>query len=87
MPSNDEYKSISCNFYDLILARATFKSLENITYLDPQNKQLTVESKIIDVFTKEKAEYLKLEQGTIIRLDKIISIGKDKLSDYESCKI
>ena len=46
-----------------------------IAYFETESKVRTVESTIEDIFTKDKAEFLKLADGSEVRLDKILSVN------------
>jgi hypothetical protein len=53
-----------------------------IVYRNEEDEEITKQTMITDVFTKEKAEYIKLSNDQVIRLDFLISVdGKEnKLS-------
>jgi Rho-binding antiterminator len=70
---NESYTPIDCNMYDVLLSNATLKKECTIVF---KNKDLieTIKAIIVDVYTKAKEEFLQLNTGVIIRLDKIISV-------------
>ena len=70
----NKYQTVSCHFYDELEALAVKKVLSNITYLENEN-EINVEDLIVDFKTKNKEEYLILNNGTQIRLDKIKKIN------------
>ncbi|MEI7905757.1 MAG: hypothetical protein WCI84_00220 [Bacteroidota bacterium] len=69
----NKYQSISCSYYDQIEAYATKRTHCSILYRDDSEK--IADGIIVDIFSKESAEYLKVDNGTVIRLDHIISIN------------
>ncbi len=69
----EPYKSISCSYYDELLRLATRKQIVNIAYTNA-NKIQSINAVIVDVFTKEKEEFLTLNTGQMIRLDHLISV-------------
>ncbi len=77
-----KYHPINCNYYDELVLLVMRKKHCEIIYLNEANEQITELAMITDVFTKEKAEYIKLSNNQIIRLDRLISAdGKEnKLS-------
>lgn len=77
------YKPISCDFHELLLAKATLKERCYIVYTSSA-EEIKIESIIIDVYTKSGEEFMLLENGTIIRLDHIISLNDTHLPDI-SC--
>ena len=78
----NEYHPIDCNYYDELVLLAMRKKPCEIIYQDQNGHQITKQATIVDVFTKEKVEYLKLSNDQLIRLDLLISAdGKEnKLS-------
>ena len=68
-----KYQNISCSYYDQLEALATTKNDCSIFYNDGTEK--IEHGIIIDLFAHEGAEYLKLNNNTVIRLDHIVSIN------------
>lgn len=71
----DKYTPIGCQYYDVLELNASRKTVCTIAYFETESKVRVVESTIVDIYTKEKAEYLKLADGSAIRLDKILSVN------------
>lgn len=71
----DIYKTVSCQFYDELEALAVKKIKSKIFYMDNENEK-SIEDIIVDFRTKNKEEFLILNDGTQIRLDKIIKINE-----------
>ena len=69
-----DYKPINCSFYDELEAAATLKKYIRIQYLSTLQEMLTIEAVIKDLYIKEGAEYMLLNTGEEIRLDRIVSI-------------
>lgn len=67
------YQNISCSYYDRLEAHATERTECVIIYNDGTEKNET--GVIVDLFAREGAEYLKLNSGTVIRLDHLVSIN------------
>lgn len=80
------YSPINCNYYDFILDLSTKKQIVNIRYISDINTETLENGFISDVYTKDKAEYLVLNNSIRVRLDKIISINDKKL-EKQSCSI
>ena len=68
------YQSISCSYYDQLEAYATKRTECEILFSDNGNESV-VKGIITDIFAKDGAEYLKMNNALVIRLDKIISIN------------
>ncbi|MFU8861564.1 MAG: hypothetical protein ACNA8K_14195 [Cyclonatronaceae bacterium] len=67
----DKYKPISCTYHDILESVTVMKEVCHIVYVDEQQVQHTVKSRITDIFARAGEEYIKLENGTLIRLDRL----------------
>lgn len=65
------YDPIDCSLYDRYEAWATRRSTVRIVHRKVSEHQESI-GRIVDLFIEEKAEWLRLENGTRIRLDRII---------------
>lgn len=83
MTKANAYIPVSCDLIDQIEIIATQKELAIITYLF-DGKLHSQEVILKTWLTRESKEYLVLQDGTEIRLDKIFSINNQKFHD--SCK-
>ena len=70
-----KYIPIGCQYYDVLELNASRKAVCTIAYFETEKKVRVVESTIEDIYTKDKAEFLKLADGSEIRLDKILSVN------------
>lgn len=68
---DDKYKPISCTYHDILESVTVMREVCNIVYVDEQHVQHTVRSRITDIFARSGEEYIKLEDGTLIRLDRL----------------
>lgn len=71
----DAYRLVACSFHDELEAWATLRQDCQIIYRDEKGQNQTVTSKIIDVYAVNRADFIKLQGGTIIRLDHLISVN------------
>jgi len=78
-----QYKPIDCNLYDVLLEKATIKESVKIIYLNSDNIRSEVYDLIIDVYTEKGFEFLKTQGGSIIQLDRLISVGQMKFSQIK----
>lgn len=83
--NNTKYKPIACSFYDYLLELSTKRSLIEVKY-NYDGKTQSINSTIVDVFTEKGAEFIKLENGNLIRLDILISVNGQSL-DCKTCQI
>ncbi len=69
------YQPINCDFYDELEAWATLQQLCTIEFWDEAGATLTTQGMILDLFIEEKAEYLRLDTGVTIRLDRLLQVN------------
>lgn len=81
---NQKYRPIDCNFHDLLLDRATRKSIVDLEYISLKGKQVK-QIIIKDVYTKQGEEFLLMKSGETIRLDQIVSLDGIVLPENKSC--
>ena len=80
----DEYIPISCAFYDEFEAAAVKRIECTILYKD-ENEEKTVIAKVVDFKTKDKQEFMILDNGLKIRLDKIVLFNNLSPEDKNYC--
>lgn len=72
------YKPINCSFYDILEAHATKKRYVRIQYFTDIHEFITVDAIIKDLYIKPdqngKAEFMLLNTGLEIRLDRLVSV-------------
>lgn len=67
------YTPVSCELYDRLEAIATLKKECHLTYLNENNELTEVGGQIVDVYAADNADWCKLSDDTVIRLDRIES--------------
>jgi Rho-binding antiterminator len=74
----DTYKPIDCGFYDVLTLFALHRNVVSIKFkkLDTKHSMSETEDVIDDIYTKESAEFMRLKNGMILRLDQVIEINK-----------
>jgi len=78
----DDYKPVNCDFYDELEALATLKKESEIVFRADNEAKSVIRGRILDLYTRDRVEYMKLNNGLEIRLDKIIEIDGKKREDY-----
>lgn len=80
----NDYSPISCTFHDYIEHFITLRKNVDVKFLE-YNSEKQVSSKILETYTSPtKEEFMILEDYPIeIRLDKVISIDKHILNEFE----
>ena len=78
-----EYKPIACALYDELELRALRKQVVRLTFQNDKNENELIECIISDLFSKDKIEFLKTNDGKIIRLDDLLEL--DGIIFNKSC--
>ncbi|MBE9011292.1 hypothetical protein IQ250_13855 [Pseudanabaenaceae cyanobacterium LEGE 13415] len=71
----DEYRLVACDFHDLLESLATLHQNCQIVFKNPSGEPVEVQAQIVDVYAANKADFLKLHDGTEIRLDRLLSVN------------
>ena len=79
------YLPIACNFHDRLLHFATTREEVIVGYLDAQRQVQEVKAILVDVFSKGGAEWLRLSNGELIRLDSLVQVAGFYLKDDGYC--
>ena len=69
-----DYRPVDCDFTDEIEFLVVNKLPVNITFFDPNGIQLNESGLITDIFAQNSEDFLKLENGRVIRLDRILTL-------------
>jgi Rho-binding antiterminator len=80
--SNNPYQPIDCNYYDRLEAWATMRTICKIVFRDEEGKEQDVTARIEDVYALNKVEYLRMDNGLVIRLDSLLSVNNIPLPDH-----
>jgi Rho-binding antiterminator len=78
----EPYIPINCNFYDELEALATMKRTCRIVFRHENGAVSAVQAVILDLFIINKVEYMKLDSGLEIRLDKLIEVDGKLPGNY-----
>src|SRR5688572_4559625 len=68
------YRPIDCSLHDRLEAAATSRNIVAISYRTFQGELVEIEDRIVDIFTRDGAEYLRLSDASEIRLDDLRSV-------------
>lgn len=71
-----KYKQVDCGFYDRLEELSIKNEAVEIEYSIPDETPRMATGVIRDLFILDQAEYLKLNDGTIIRIDLISNLKK-----------
>ena len=68
--SSKKYTPINCSQYDLLEAAITLRKTVELGLADGTK----VATQLSDLFARDKQEFVKLQDGRVLRLDEVISI-------------
>jgi Rho-binding antiterminator len=70
-----EYRPVDCLLHDQLESAATLRKKVRIAFRDSTGGSGQLEDRIVDVYTRAGAEYVKLEGGREIRLDDLQEVN------------
>ena len=79
----EPYTPIACQFYDVLELTASRKQKTVIAFFNESKKVETLETQIKTLVTRNKEEFVVLENDQEVRLDQILSVGDTAF--YGSC--
>jgi Rho-binding antiterminator len=69
------YRLVDCGFHDQLEALATLQQPCSIVYRNEDDEVITITSQIADVYAADHADFIKLKDDTVIRLDNLVSVN------------
>lgn len=74
-PSNQPYHPIDCSFYDRIEAAIVLRTPVLLEFVEADNSPVTKQIHLINTRIADGEEYVILENGQEVRMDRIISLN------------
>ena len=71
---DNNYTPVSCSLYDGLETFIVGRKKIELVFLNAENSEVETECVITDLFSKDKAEFIRLDNGSEVRLDKILKI-------------
>jgi Rho-binding antiterminator len=81
--TNIAYRPISCTFHHYLEAWARQQQACKIQYRQNDGSAIEVSSEIIDLFSWQGADYILIEKGQLIRIDRLLSVNDTSSSGIE----
>jgi len=66
------YVPVACEFHDVIEGLAATRRVAQLAWRDEHDRRQTVTGRVTDVYARQGAEYLSMETGEVVRLDRLI---------------
>ena len=76
------YSPISCEFHDLLETRATTHAVTSVVFRNEAGDIERRSAVLNDVFARNGEEFLVLDSGDTVRLDRLLEVDGEKLADY-----
>lgn len=70
------YRPIDCSVHDQLEHVAVLRRVCRIRYRTPQDQEMEVLSRIVDIFARGGEEFVRLESGDEVRLDRLIAVAE-----------
>ncbi len=74
MPRDREYRPIACAVHDVLEASVVRRIPCTVRFTHADGRALEVVSRLVDVYARDGAEYVRLEAGPEVRLDRLDSV-------------
>ncbi len=82
------YVPINCEFHDVLEATAVRRRPAILSLHAPGGQPATVHARIADLYAHDGMEYMRLDDGSVIRLDHIVSVdGVTQASFAAACAL
>lgn len=81
-----DYRPISCHDHDRLLDLATRRIPVWVRYL-LQGQECRLQGLILDVYTRDGAEFLRMDQGEPIRLDALLEVDGRPFGQAGNCGV
>ena len=72
--SQAPYRPVSCDVHDVLEATAIRRTRATIGFVDSDDAPTQVSARVVDIVTRSDREYVVLESGVEIRLDRVRSV-------------
>lgn len=76
------YRPVNCEFHDVIEACAILQKSTTILARNADGTHRFIHAIISDIFARDGAEYLETQCGQLIRLDELLAIDDQDVSNY-----
>jgi transcriptional antiterminator Rof (Rho-off) len=73
--SRDPYLPLDCHVHDVLEAAATRGVRVHLVIEDDAGRRREEQVRILDVFARAGAEFLQTDEGTEIRLDRLLEVN------------
>jgi Rho-binding antiterminator len=68
------YQPIACHLYDQLEVLALHRQLCLVEYWNEQGESETRQTRLMDLLSRDRQEFVRLEEGIEVRLDALIRV-------------
>jgi len=76
------YAPISCEFHDLLESLATTRKRASLLFRNDGGGVERREATLVDLHARNGEEFLVLDTGESVRLDRLLEVDGEKLADF-----
>jgi Rho-binding antiterminator len=76
------YRPVNCEFHDVLEHHATTRAKVRVRFRDEAGELQERDAVIADVFARDSADYLSLDTGETVRLDRVVDVGGVALAEF-----
>jgi len=84
---NTTYVPVDCTFHDLLESLATTGKPSRILFVTEAGVAESRTASIIDLFARQGEEYLVLDTGDTVRLDRLVEVDGVSMPAHASCEV
>lgn len=82
MSDAKDYSPVNCEFHDVLEHHATKRATVRVRFRDEAGAQQERDAVITDVFARDGADFLSLDTGETVRLDRVVDVDGVKLAEF-----
>lgn len=82
MSDAKDYSPVNCEFHDVLEHHATKRAAVRVRFRDEAGAQHERDAVITDVFARDGADFLSLDTGETVRLDRVVDVDGVKLAEF-----
>lgn len=79
------YAPIECSLHDQLESLATLGRTCRVVYRDDSGEERELEGRLVDIFARGGAEFVRLDSGVEIRLDRLEWVDGVRFSGGRAC--
>lgn len=82
MTGTKGYSPVNCEFHDVLEHHATKRASVRVLFRDEAGAQQERGAVITDVFARDGADFMSLDTGETVRLDRVVDVDGVKLAAF-----